>query len=101
MNKKEIYISIGLIYLMFISIHIKKNYLTNKPEIGLDTNISDSVEIPIIPDSLDFETNIIEKERYYPQSDSLKKGYLGKRKPDPEGWTEKYGKYLKELKNLI
>ena len=97
MDRKEIYISIGLIYLMFISIHIKKNYLTTKPTTEINTNIPESVEILIIPDSLDFETNIIEKERYYPQSDSLKKGYLGKRKPDPEGWTEKYGKYLKEL----
>ena len=68
---------------MLVFIHIKKNY-------------------PPIQSKIEVKTYVEEyEEKDFFEPDSILKGYLGKRKPDGKGWSEKYGKYLKEMSNLI
>lgn len=77
MKKIEVYISFSLIVIVLFSVLIKKTLYPLKNNYTIENKI-----------------------QYYQNEESkqnLKKGFIGKRKPNGRAWSEKFGKYLKEM----
>ena len=91
MNKNEFYTSIGLVFFLFLLILFKQDEEFNPVPKKAKAQTVDS-------EFLQFE-DFLKKDlsKSKAKINPRKKGYLGKRKLDPEGWSEKYGKYLKEI----
>ena len=77
MKKNEIYTAIALITIILISVPWKEELKYRRNYISVKSSIELKTESP---------------------QDSIKpvptKGYLGKAKPDPKGWLEKYEKLI-------
>ena len=79
MTKYEIYTSIALITIILISVLWKEELKYRRKFVRTES----SIEIFLEPPSNSVKINPNDGD-----------GYLGKRKPDPQGWLKKHEKYL-------
>ena len=98
MNIKEIQYSVFLICTLMVLIHLKNIPDGQQNSSPIANDYENNQEV-IETDSLIFGKS--KNPNHYSESEtksnSLKSGYLGKKKLDSEGWSKKYGKYLKEM----
>ena len=98
MNIKEIQYSAFFICTLMVLIHLKNMPNEEQNSLPIANDYENNPEILEI-DSMTIEksTDSYQYSESETKTDSIKSGYLGKKKPDPEGWSKKYGKYLQEL----